>query len=114
MRRTRPYRIGLVFTAVFQLLFPTFASVADARAEAAAERSAHAHVEEHSSNRCAPIHAADCALCRVIAGGATAGEAPVFLVPTTQVVGAPVPCHERVAPLTVARRNPSQRAPPTA
>jgi hypothetical protein len=28
MRRTRFYRFGLVFTAVLQLLFPTFASVA--------------------------------------------------------------------------------------
>jgi len=114
MRRTRVYRLGLVFTAIFQLLFPTFASVADARAEAMSERSAHAHVEARSSDQCVPVHAADCAICRVIASAATAGEAPVVLLPTVLVVSPSLPRHERVSPLDVAQRRPSQRAPPTA
>jgi len=113
MRRTRVYRLGLVLTAVFQLLFPTFASVADARAEAASERVAQAHVEGQDYNRCVPVHAADCAVCRVIAGGATPGEAPVVVQAATLVVRPAPPHHERSAPLALARRGASQRAPPT-
>jgi hypothetical protein len=114
MRRTRLYRFGLVFTAVFQLLFPTFASVADARAEAAAERGVHAHVEEQGANRCPPVHAADCAVCRVISGAAAPSEAPVVLPTTLLLVGTPLPHHEHAAPRTPARCFPSQRAPPAA
>jgi len=114
MRRTRFYRVGLVLTAVFQLLLPAFASVADARAEAAAQRGAYAHIEDHSSSHCVPVHAADCVICRVIAGTATASEAPVVLAPAIRVIGAAIPGFERTAPAITAQREPSQRAPPTA
>ena len=113
MRRTRVYRLGLVLTAVFQLLFPTFASVADARVEATAERSAHAHVEAHSTDRCVPVHAADCAICRVVAGPATTGDAPVVLLPTALADSPSLLLHERGATQVVAHRRPSPRAPPT-
>lgn len=114
MRGSRFYRLGLVFSAVFQLLFPTFASVADARVEATAERSAHAHVEAHSTDRCVPVHAADCAICRVISGPATTGEAPVILLPVVLVSSPSLLLDERGATHVVARRRPSPRAPPTA
>lgn len=114
MRRTRLYRVGLVFTAVFQLLFPTFASVADARAEAASERGVQAHVEGQGANRCAPVHAADCAVCRVISGAAAPAEAPAFQSPTLQCVDTSLPRHEGAESLAPARRAPSQRAPPAA
>ena len=114
MRRSRFYRLGLVFSAVFQLMFPTFASVADARVEATAERSAHAHVEAHSTERCVPVHAADCAICRVVAGPATAGDAPVLLLSTIVVDSPSLVLRERDATRTVAHRHSSPRAPPTA
>lgn len=112
MRRTRRHRLGLVLLALFQLLLPTFASVADARAEAASARGAYAHVEEHSSPHCVPVHAADCALCRVIAGAATPGEGAPALVCATRVVAPALPLAELGAPLAPALRDPSQRAPP--
>ncbi|HEX6600479.1 MAG TPA: hypothetical protein VF034_14290 [Gemmatimonadaceae bacterium] len=114
MHRTRLYRFGLVFTAVFQLLFPTFASVADARAEAASERGVHAHVEEQGSNRCPPVHAADCAICRVISGAAVPSEAPVVLPTTLLLVGTSLPPREHAEPRVPAHCTPSQRAPPNA
>jgi len=114
MRRTPWYRVGLILTAVFQLLLPTFASVADARAEATAERSAHAHVESHSTSRCVPIHAADCAICRVIAGAASVAHAPVVHVAVAHVGQASPPEPERIAVGTPARGDPPQRAPPAA
>ena len=114
MRRTRLYRLGLVFAAAFQLIFPTFASVADARAEAASERGTYAHVEDHSSSHCVPAHAADCTICRVGGGAATAGEAPVVVVAATRLVTPPLPRHELVAPSAPALHEPSQRAPPAA
>jgi hypothetical protein len=114
MRRTRCYRLGLVLTALFQLLLPTFASVADARAEAAAEQGAYAHVEEHSSSHCVPVHPADCAICRVIGSGATVHDGPALLAPAVRLIGATLPQYERLAPAATALRRPSQRAPPIA
>jgi hypothetical protein len=113
MRRTRLYRVGLVFTAVFQLLFPTFASVADARAEAALERGVPAHVVEQGSNRCVPVHAADCAICRVISVAAAPADAPAVLPSTLRFVSTALPRHERAVPLVPAGCAPSQRAPPS-
>lgn len=113
MRRIRCFRLGLVLTVVFQLLLPTFASVADARAEAAAERGAFAHVEEHSSSHCVPVHAADCVICRVIASGATMGHAPDAPAAVVRLISAALPRDAYHAPRTAAHRDPSQRAPPT-
>ena len=114
MRRIRSHRLGLVVAALFQLLFPTFASVADARAEAAAERGVYAHVEEHGSDRCAPVHAADCTVCRVISGAALAGDAPAIVPSTVLLVVSSLPILERAAPIAPWGRSPSQRAPPIA
>ena len=114
MRRTPWYRVGLILVAVFQLLLPTFASVADARAEATAERSAHAHVESHGTSRCAPVHPADCAICRVIAGAMSVAHAPPVHVTVTHVGQASLPDADWIATGTPARGDPSQRAPPAA
>jgi hypothetical protein len=114
MRRARLHRLALVLTATFQLLLPTFASVADARAEAVSERGAPAHVESHSTSQCVPVHAADCAICRVIAGSASVAHAPVVPVAVTRVIESTLPRHEMRATGTPARGDPSQRAPPAA
>ncbi|NUQ21023.1 MAG: hypothetical protein HOQ09_08690, partial [Gemmatimonadaceae bacterium] len=76
-RRPLLRAFSLVY-AVLQLLLPGAVSMADARLEAASI-AAHpvAHVESHSTPACARVHPEDCALCRVISGGATlAGARP--------------------------------------
>lgn len=112
MPRTRLNRVGLMLTAMFQLLLPTLASVADARAEAASERGAFAHVESHSSSSCVSVHAMDCALCRVIAGGAVGASAPAMRVLPERAIVASLPPYHCVAVSALARCGPSQRAPP--
>ena len=112
MLRTPSTRLGLVLTAVFQLLLPTFASVADARAEAASVRGAVTHVESHGTPKCVPVHAADCAVCRVIAGGATAARPPAIRAASLLVIEAPAPKYVRIAISASSSGDPSQRAPP--
>jgi hypothetical protein len=112
MPSTHLRRVGLFLTAVFQLLLPTVVSVADARAEAAAERGAAAHIEAHSTPSCVPVHSADCAICRVLAGGATVARAPAVKILATRLIKASTPHDARVAISTLGQRAPSQRAPP--
>lgn len=112
MPRSQFRRFGLYLTALFQLLLPTFVSVADAHAEAAAERGAKVHIEAHGSSTCVPVHPADCAVCRVIAGGATVARPPAVRVFVTRVIKAAVPEYARVSVGTLAQGDPSQRAPP--
>lgn len=111
MPRTRLHRVGLILVAVFQLLLPTFASVADAWAVTAG-RGAIAHVESQSSSGCVPAHSADCALCRVTAGRvAVASAAAECVLPARVSIAALPPCHG-VPVSASARCGPSQRAPP--
>jgi hypothetical protein len=96
--------------AVLQLLLPGVAAWADARLDAAGVH-ATAHVESHSTDSCARIHASDCALCHFLTAPVSARR------PTTL-------CHEgagtKLAPavepagtaLTLARPHPQPRAPP--
>ena len=114
MPHTRLNRLGLLLTAVVQLLLPAFASVADARAESASVRGASSHIEEHGSSKCVPVHSAECAVCRVLANGATASSAPAFLVAATRVINSLPPQYGRLAISAVAPGDPSQRAPPAA
>jgi hypothetical protein len=112
MPRSRINRFGLILTAIFQLLLPAFASVADARAEAASERGAFAHIESHGTSSCVPVHSTDCALCRVISGGATVSRALAVRALPECVISASPPPYHGLAVGTLARRGPSQRAPP--
>jgi len=112
MPRTRLNRLGLLLVAVFQLLLPAFASVADARAEAASERGAVAHIESHGTSSCVPVHPADCAICQVVAGNATVSRAPAIRVAPERVISVSLPAYDGQAVGALARRGPSQRAPP--
>ena len=112
MSRPRLRRIGLLFTAVFQLLFPAFASVADARAEGAAERGAYAHIETHGTSKCVAVHSEDCALCRVLAGNAAPTRAQAGCMAAGRLIHALPPRYVRVGVGTVVLGDPSQRAPP--
>lgn len=112
MLRSRTHRFGLILTAIFQLLLPTFVSVADARAEGASARGAFAHVESHGTSNCVPVHSAECAFCRVISGGAAASRSPAVLALADRVISASLPSYHGFALAGLGRRGPSQRAPP--
>jgi hypothetical protein len=105
-------RLGWLFAAVFQLVLPTFASVADARAEAESMRGASIHVEAHSGKSCARVHPADCVLCRILATSAATSAPPSVHVPVARLIDAGPADVER--PLCIARApgDPPQRAPP--
>lgn len=112
MSSPRLRRIGLLFTAVFQLLFPAFASVADARAEGAAERGAYAHIETHGTSKCVAVHSEDCVVCRVLAGGAAPTRTQAGCMVAARIIHALPPRYVRVAVGTDVPGDPSQRAPP--
>jgi hypothetical protein len=105
-------RLGWLFAAIFQLLLPTFASVADARAEAESIRGASIHVEAHTTSSCPRVHPADCVLCRVLATNATTTAPAAMHVPVARFIEAGTVDAER--PLCIARApgDPPQRAPP--
>ena len=105
-------RFGWLFAAVFQLVLPTFASVADARAEAESIRGASNNVEAHSTKSCARVHPADCVLCRVLASSAATSTPPSVHVPVARLIDAGPADVEH--PLCSARApgDPPQRAPP--
>jgi hypothetical protein len=111
--RTRLNRAGWLLAALFQLLLPAFASVADARAEgASASRGAAAHVERFGATGCPRVHPADCALCRVLAVGARASTPVVVTIPVARVIEAgPVELQD-LRCIARASGDPPQRAPP--
>jgi hypothetical protein len=105
-------RFGWLLAALFQLVLPTFASVADARAEAESERGASIHVEAHSEANCARVHPADCVVCRVLATSAATSKPASLQVPVARFIDSGPVDAER--PLCIARApgDPPQRAPP--
>ncbi|MDQ6635338.1 MAG: hypothetical protein M3Z10_11350 [Gemmatimonadota bacterium] len=105
-------RLGWLFAAVFQLLLPTFASVADARAEAASMRGASIHVEAHSSSSCTRVHPADCVVCRVLATSAVTSAPASVHVPVARLIDAGPADVERPFCTARAPGDPPQRAPP--
>lgn len=111
--RSSSARLGWLVAAVFQLLLPTFASVADARLEASSMRDATAHVEAPGETRCPPVHAADCAICRVLATRAAAAEAAALVVPAARIIDADAADAARRVTRARAPGDPPQRAPPT-
>jgi len=65
-RRTPIARSGLFALAALQLLVTGAASWADARLDAGGPKGP-VHIEAHSTQACAPVHAADCILHRFLA-----------------------------------------------
>jgi hypothetical protein len=111
-RRIRASRLAWLVAAVFQLLVPTVWSVSDARADALSVRTSTVHVESPGTSGCARVHAADCAVCRVVAT-ASAPSAPATVhVPVVPLLGAPPADVARRAASTRAPGDPPQRAPP--
>jgi hypothetical protein len=111
--RPRFVRIGWLFAAVFQLMLPTFASVADARAEATSNRSsAAAHIEAYGTKGCARVHPADCALCQVLSTGARASEPTTLSVPVAREVAVVPTEFHGLRRIARPAGDPPQRAPP--
>jgi hypothetical protein len=111
--RTRRFRFGWLIAALFQLFLPTFASVADARAEAQSIRYAsHGHVEATGATGCPQVHPADCVVCRVLATGARVSRPVALQVATARVIVARAHRYDRVARSATAPGDPPQRAPP--
>ena len=112
MTRSRSIRLGWLFAAVFQLLLPTFASVADARLEGASIRAATVHVEAPGGTHCPRVHPTDCIVCRVLATRAAPSEPTALSVPVVRIIAAGAAgAEQRVTPARAAG-DPPQRAPP--
>jgi hypothetical protein len=112
--RARFARLGWFLAAAFQILLPTVASVADARAEAASIRFAsRIHIEAEGTLGCPAVHPDDCVVCRVLATGARTTRPVVLQIAVVRVITAPAVVFERLADGAAAPGDPPQRAPPT-
>jgi len=105
-------RLLLIGFAALQLVEPAAAQWADARLEAASRATGLAtHVEDRAAARCAPVHLADCALCRFLAQPGVASHNRLLIV-SVVVVRAGIR-HPTISRVT--RRpslQPPSRAPP--
>ena len=109
-RRPPGVRALWLAAAVLQLTLPGAAAWADARLDMA-EAHATAHIESHTTNSCARIHAPDCALCHFLTAPAVASRAT-----RPPVAGGdrrlPGPADPAGLPYRVAPPHPQPRAPP--
>lgn len=76
-RPTPRARILWLLFATLQFSLPGAVALADARLQAKARGNATTHVEAHTTSKCAPAHASDCALCRYLTGASARVEAPL-------------------------------------
>jgi len=109
-KRSLAVRAGWLLAATLQLALPGAAAWADARLDVA-ESHAVAHIESHTTNSCARIHAPDCALCHFLTAPAVASQAT-----TLPVAGKAERLWQRAdpaaLPLHQSRPHPQPRAPP--
>jgi hypothetical protein len=109
-KRSLPVRAGWLLAALLQFALPGTAAWADARLDAA-ESHAVAHIESHTTNSCARIHAPDCALCHFLTAPAVASRAT-----TLPVAGKAERLSQRADPAALPHRqsrpHPQPRAPP--
>jgi hypothetical protein len=98
---------------VLQFALPLGATLADARLASASVQAPSAHVESSSTDKCAPSHTDECALCQFLSRAAAPGSA--VALPT--IVGALAPSApppvQSAAMLGLARAS-LPRAPPHA
>lgn len=106
---TRPVRFVVLLLAAMQFVVPAVVSVADG-AVARSGRESAAHIEGAGANQCAPIHPADCMLCRFLSTTGSPHRASVAVVLDTDVPG---PFRTLVAFRVIgARYGINSRAPP--
>jgi hypothetical protein len=112
--RARLARLGWFLAAAFQILLPTVASVADARAEGESIRYAsRIHIEAEGTLGCPAVHPEDCVVSRVLATGARTTRPVVLHIALVRVIEASAVVFERLADGASAPGDPPQRAPPT-
>ncbi|MEP6733077.1 MAG: hypothetical protein ABJE10_20715 [bacterium] len=111
--RTRASRFGWLFAAVFQLLLPAVASVADGRADAESMGVAsRVHVEATGTTGCPRVHPQDCVVCRVLATSATTTPSASVAAPVVRQIEATISDAHRPACIARFPGDPPQRAPP--
>ena len=109
-RRSGVVRSVWVLATALQLALPGAAALADARLDAAGEHAV-AHIESHSTNSCARIHAPDCALCHFLTAPALTGR--TMRLHLDGAAGpVPHPADPAGLPHPLARPHPQPRAPP--
>ncbi|HXY32530.1 MAG TPA: hypothetical protein VEI06_17635 [Gemmatimonadaceae bacterium] len=97
--------------AVLQLAGPAAAGLADARLEAASNRSLGGHIEDHSTPQCPRVHTGDCALCRFLTRALAEPEAPAIAPARPREIGPAT--HFTLLPLRWSSvRLPPSRGPP--
>ncbi len=110
-RHSRAVRILWLLGAVLQLVLPGAAAYADARVDALGA-AARPHIESHTTNSCARIHAPDCALCHYLSAP-LARRAPMALALGTTADRVRFPSAPVRLPRAQSRPPPQPRAPPT-
>jgi hypothetical protein len=96
MRRSAPWQIFSVVSAVLQFALPGAALVADARLERESMASPSAHVESSSTKACRPIHPDQCALCQFLSRTAPPSETaalPAIAAAVRPAATSPIPRH---------------------
>lgn len=113
MRFSRHPRLSrfLVLLALFQMMVPSLAAIADAwRLD---QREAYVHIESETTSTCVVVHAHDCLLCSVAT--APTGALPPATTPTSRCdAGTPaIAAQVRVVRSALFRAT-APRAPPAA
>lgn len=109
-------RISVLFIAAMQLVMPPVLTVADGYLDAASPESAvFAHVEAHSSSKCARVHNEEtCAICHFLSrAAANKPEGQQFPLRATQC-SSNLPAISWASPHDASRNPTLPRAPPIA
>ena len=110
-RRSPGARLVWFLGTLLQLGLSGAATWADARLDAAGAQ-ATPHVESHTSQSCARVHAPDCALCHFLSAPAVTARAAALrlnVADARPLLGA----GPTIQPRPLGRPHPQPRAPPT-
>jgi hypothetical protein len=111
--RPQVLRFGWLLAAIFQIAVAPFASIADARAEAASISAApNGHVEDFGAKGCPRHHADDCVVCRYLTLGAARSSTPAVLVAVVRTCILRLADYRGQRAVARAPGDPPQRAPP--
>lgn len=82
MLRSRTLRLWTVLWAALQIALPAVASIEDGRLATRAAFDSRPHVEDVTGSDCAPVHGADCALCKQLSSASLAERVELPPPPT--------------------------------
>jgi hypothetical protein len=109
-QRPLALRVLWLLGALLQLALPGAAAWADARLDAVGAHAA-AHIESHTTQSCARVHAPDCALCHFLTAPAVRARATALHLDVADAKR-PHGADSRALPHPLARPHPQPRAPP--